>query len=290
MISIVIPAYNEAGAIQEMIGSIDQALSGAFTGGLEILVVDDGSTDGTGAIAAGSGATVARHPHNVGYGQALMTGIQAARHDTIVIIDADLTYPVDAIPALVAEFHKGFDMVVGARSGRYYEGSFSKNALRRLLKILVEFTAGRTVPDVNSGLRVFSRKTVLSYLPQLCRTFSFTTSLTLAYMMTGRFVTYRPIVYHARVGDTKVRLFRDSLRTLQFIVQAIIYYNPIKVFIPLALLALGVAAVAGLGALMTGATMPFLFVGAGLLAAIVVFALGLVAVLLRAVTPGNGLS
>jgi glycosyltransferase involved in cell wall biosynthesis len=290
MISIVIPAYNEAGAIRGTIASIDQALAGAFTGGLEILVVDDGSTDDTGAIAAGSGATVARHPHNVGYGQALMTGIQAARHDTIVIIDADLTYPVDAIPALVAEFHTGFDMVVGTRSGRYYEGLFSKNALRRLLKILVEFTAGRPVPDVNSGLRVFSRKTVLAYLPQLCRTFSFTTSLTLAYMMTGRFVTYRPIAYHARVGDTKVRLFRDSLRTLQYIVQAIIYYNPIKVFIPLGLLALGVAVAAGLGALVTGATMPFLFVGAGLLAAIGVFALGLVAVLLRAITPGNSLS
>lgn len=290
MISIVIPAYNEAGAIQTTIGAITQALAGAFSDGFEILVVDDGSTDETGVIAAAAGATVARHPHNVGYGQALMTGIKAARHDTIVIIDADLTYPVDAIPSLVAEFHKGFDMVVGARSGRYYEGSFSKNTLRRLLKILVEFTAGRTVPDVNSGLRVFSQKTVLDYMPQLCRTFSFTTSLTLAYMLTGRFVAYRPIAYHARVGDTKVRMFRDSLRTLQYIVQAIIYYNPIKVFIPLALLALAVAIVAGFGAWATGATVAFLFTGAGILTAITVFALGLVAVLLRAVTPGNGVS
>lgn len=288
MITIVIPAYNEADAIHGTISSVKAALASSFDDTLEVLVVDDGSTDNTATIAAEAGATVARHPHNGGYGQALMTGIAAARHDTIVIIDADLTYPVDAIPALVTEFQRGIDMVVGARSGRHYEGSFSKNALRRLLKMLVEFTAGRSVPDVNSGLRVFSRKTALNYLPQLCRTFSFTTSLTLAYMMTGRFVTYLPIAYHARVGDTKVRLFRDSLRTLQYIVQAIVYYNPIKVFILLAIAAMTVGVLAALGALaIDGAALPIFFMASGALAGIVIFALGLVAVLLRAIAPGR---
>jgi glycosyltransferase involved in cell wall biosynthesis len=287
MISIVVPAYNEADSIRGTVTSVMTALASSFDS-LEVLVVDDGSTDETASIAAAAGATVARHPHNGGYGQALMTGIRAARHDTIVIIDADLTYPVDAIPALVKEFNRGIDMVVGARTGKHYEGSASKSLLRSLLKMLVEFTAGRTVPDVNSGLRVFSRKTVVAYLPQLCRTFSFTTSLTLAYMMTGKFVTYLPIAYHDRVGDTKVRLFRDSLRTLQYIVQAIVYYNPIKVFILLALAAAGVGLVTAVTALMfSSATVPLLFLGAGALTALVIFAMGLVAVLLRAVMPGS---
>ena len=289
MISIVIPAYNEADAIGGTISSVKSALAASFDSTLEVLVVDDGSNDRTATIAAEAGATVARHPHNGGYGQALMTGIRAARHDTIVIIDADLTYPVEAIPALVQEFKRGIDMVVGARQGRHYDGSFSKNALRRLLQIMVEFTAGRSVPDVNSGLRVFSRQTVITYMPQLCRTFSFTTSLTLAYMMTGRFVTYLPIAYHARVGATKVRLFRDSLRTLQYIVQAIVYYNPIKVFILLAAGAVAVGAIGALAALLLvgGAVVPLLSVTFGALSALVIFALGLVAVLLRAIAPGQ---
>lgn len=285
MISIVIPAYNEADAIRGTIVSIKEALAPSFDDTLEVLVVDDGSTDDTAGIAAAAGASVARHPHNGGYGQALMTGIKAARHDTIVIIDADLTYPVESIPALVAEYQRGFDMVVGARTGRHYEGSVSKSTLRRVLKILVEYTAGRQVPDVNSGLRVFSRKTVLAYFPQLCRTFSFTTSLTLAYMMTGRFVAYQPIAYHERVGDTKVRMFRDSLRTLQYIVEAIVYYNPIKVFIPLSVLAIAIGLIAALPVMLSErALWPLTLLASGGLAAITVFALGLVAVLLRAVS------
>ena len=122
-------------------------------------------------------------------------------------------------------------MVVGARSGDHYRESAIKAPLRYLLKWLVEFTTGRRIPDVNSGLRVFSRADAMPLLDDLCNTFSFTTSLTLAYLMTSRFVGYVPIDYHSRVGQTKVRLFRDSLRTLQFIVQAILQYNPLKLFI-----------------------------------------------------------
>ena len=122
-------------------------------------------------------------------------------------------------------------MVVGARTGKYYRESIMKSLLRIILKFLVEFTAGRSIPDINSGLRVFSKKTITNYLQHLCNTFSFTTSLTLAYMMTGKFVEYIPIEYGKRMGVSKVRLFRESLRTLQYITQSIIYYNPLKLFI-----------------------------------------------------------
>jgi glycosyltransferase involved in cell wall biosynthesis len=288
MISIVIPALNEADGIQGTIESLREVLAAASEPESEILVVDDGSTDDTAAIAASAGATIVRHPHNVGYGQALKSGILAARHDTIVIIDADLTYPAEAIPELLRAFREGFDMVVGARTGHHYEGSVFKGPLREILKFMVEFSAGRSIPDANSGLRVFSRATISGYLPHLCNTFSFTTSLTLAYMLTGRFVTYVPIAYHERVGKTKVRLFKDSLRTLQYIVQAIIYYNPLKLFLMLTLLTIGLALAGFITAAVTGLTAPYLLGIGGLLVSILVFALGLIADLMRQILVRTG--
>jgi glycosyltransferase involved in cell wall biosynthesis len=288
MISIVIPAFNEAGGIAGTIASLRQALAASPEEGAEILVVDDGSSDDTGRLAAEAGASVVRHPHNVGYGQALKSGILAARHDTIVIIDADLTYPAESIPELVAEYRKGFDMVVGARTGHHYAGSVFKGPLRDMLKFLVEFSAGRSIPDANSGLRVFSRKTVSGYLPHLCNTFSFTTSMTLAYMLTGRFVTYLPIPYHERVGTTKVKLLKDSLRTLQYIVQAIIYYNPLKLFLLLTLITVGLAVAGFVTAAITGLNAPYFLGVGGLLMSIVVFALGLLADLLRQILVRTG--
>jgi len=288
MISIVIPALNEAGGIAGTIDSLQQVLAHSPEAGAEILVVDDGSSDATARIAAEAGATVVRHPHNVGYGQALKSGIRAARHDTIVIIDADLTYPAQSIPELVAEFRKGFDMVVGARTGHHYTGSVFKGPLRDILKFLVEFSAGRSIPDANSGLRVFSRATIAGYLPHLCNTFSFTTSLTLAYMLTGRFVTYLPIPYHERVGKTKVKLLKDSLLTLQYIIQAIIYYNPLKLFLLLTLITIMLAVSGFLAAAITGLHAPYLLGIGGLLMSIAVFALGLLADLLRQILVRTG--
>ena len=179
-----------------------------------------------------------RHPHNVGYGRSLKNGIAAAQYDMIAICDADGTYPAAAIPELVRLHREGFDMAVGRRQGPHYRESMLKMPMRALLRFLVEWTAGRHIPDINSGLRVFSRAAVMQYFAHLCDTFSFTTSLTLAYMMTGRFVAYAPIDYFERAGRSKVRLFRDALRTLQYIVEAILYYNPLKLFLLFSLICL----------------------------------------------------
>jgi glycosyltransferase involved in cell wall biosynthesis len=281
MISLVIPALNEEDAIAGTILSLRKVLVDSGITNAEIILIDDGSSDKTGARAAEAGARVIRHPHNVGYGRALKSGIRAAKYDTIVMIDADLTYPAEAIPGMLVEYGKGFDMVVGARTGQHYRESAFKVPLRTLLKSLVEYTAGRDVPDVNSGLRVFSRQAILSYLDHLCDTFSFTTSLTLAYMLTHKFVSYMPISYHARMGSSKVRLLRDSLRTLQYIVQAIVYYNPIKIFL---LLSLGCIALAAFGFLFSAIfhTGEMLAVG-GLLLSVLMFGLGLLADLVRQV-------
>jgi polyisoprenyl-phosphate glycosyltransferase len=281
MISIVIPAYNEAEAIVGTIAGIRRALETTPFSGAEIVVVDDGSADKTAELARECGVIVIGHAHNVGYGQSLKSGIAAAGNDTIVITDADLTYPPEAIPELVAEFERGFDMVVGARTGHHYQGSVFKGPLRNVLKVLVEFSVGRSVPDANSGMRVFSRKTIHGYLRHLCNTFSFTTSLTLAYMLTGRFVKFVPIAYHARVGATKVRLLKDALRTLQYIVQSIIYYNPLKIFLLLTIVTIALSATGFVMAAVTGLTAPYFLGIGGLLMSIIVFALGLLADLLR---------
>ena len=277
MISVVIPAFNEAASIRATIEDVRRALSLLEH---EIIVVDDGGSDATGEHATAAGARVVRHPHNLGYGAALKTGVRTAQHDTIVITDADGTYPNGDIPKLLAEYGRGFNMVVGARSGDHYRESAVKAPLRYLLKWLVEFTTGRRIPDVNSGLRVFSKADALPLLNDLCNTFSFTTSLTLAYLMTSRFVGYVPIDYHSRVGQTKVRLFRDSLRTLQFIVQAILQYNPLKLFI----LICGIEALIGILLLivwrLSYSSVAFSLGAGSLLMIVPVFCLGLLADLL----------
>lgn len=231
MISIIIPAYNEQDAIVETIEKSRACLPQSEFGPVEVIVVDDCSTDKTAGLAQKTGVKVISHPQNSGYGRSLKDGILAAKYDTIVITDADGTYPLDQIPVLIKECRKGFDMVIGARQGKKFDPTLIQRILRTALKWLVEFTTGRVIPDINSGLRVFSKKEAIKFFPHLSNAFSFTTSLTLAYMLTGKFVTFIPIEFHERIGKAKVRLARDMFRTLQYITEAILYYNPIKLFL-----------------------------------------------------------
>lgn len=230
-ISIIIPAYNEENAIADTVNEIVNICNQSKLHDYEIIVVNDGSTDQTALKLAHMNVKIINHPHNIGYGRSLKDGVKAAQHDTIVITDADRTYPFDQVPNLLEEYQKGFDMVVGARTGKHYHGSIIKSPLRRILRFIVEFSAERKIPDINSGLRVFSKRKVMPMLSRLCNTFSFTTSMTLGFIMSGFFVKYIEIPYHERNGKTKVKLFKDSLRTLQYILQAINYYNPIKLFL-----------------------------------------------------------
>lgn len=281
MISVIIPALNERDSIVSTVERASSVLSDAQLKPFEILVVDDGSNDGTGDMARGAGARVLTHPHNVGYGRSLKDGIAAASYDTIVITDADGSYPLEAVPMLVALYQDGFDMVVGARSGQHYRESALKSPLRVLLKAIVEFTANRRIPDINSGLRVFSRDVSMRYFNHVSDVFSFTTSLTLAYMMNAKFVTYLEIDYRERVGRSKVRLFRDSMRTLQYIVEAATYYNPLKIFALFAIICLSLAFASILGGVILQLVSAFLLGVGAILLAILVFAMGLLAVLLK---------
>ncbi len=236
MISVILPCYNEEYSIDEGIKNIKTELD-KFGAEYEVIVVDDGSNDESVKKLKSLDVKLVTHPHNIGYGAALKSGIKKANFDTIIISDIDGSYPANHIPELLNIYFDsnknslGFDMLVGARNGKEYHGSFFKFLFRKLLKFLVEWTTGRKIIDINSGLRIFSKKTISSFLPQLCNTFSFTTSLTLAYLLTNKFVKYHPIEYEKRIGKSHVKIFRDSLRTLQYITEAIIFYNPLKLFL-----------------------------------------------------------
>lgn len=275
-ITILLPACNERDGIGVTVEGIKSVAKSLGPGPVEILVVDDGSDDGTGDIAERAGARTIRHPHNLGYGAAVKTGIRSASFDTIVMTDADGSYPADAMPGLVDLYRQGFDMAVGARSGRVYRGSALKWPMRLILRFLVEWTAGRQIPDINSGLRVFSRATMLRYLPALSSSFSFTTSATLVYMLAGRFVAYRPIGYGERIGTSHVRLWRDSLRTLQYIVRTIVLFNPIKLFLLLALICFFGGVIGGIMLWLLGRLdLGIVVVALAAFSGVIVFALGL---------------
>lgn len=262
-VSIIIPAYNEENALREVVERVQ-----ALPIDKQIIVVNDGSTDNTAEVAKTLHITFVSRPGNIGYGKSVKDGMEAAIHDTVVLTDADGTYPIEDIPKLVEEYNKGYDMVVGARSGSHYWTSPIKSFFRLVLKAISEFVSGEKIPDINSGLRVFSKQTAQSYNRDLCDTFSFTTTITLIYFLTKHTVQYVPISYEKRIGNSKVHHLRDSLRTMQYMTECIITYNPIKLFI---LLAVSTACIGLLSSIVLQWTGVFM----GLYASIIVFCMGL---------------
>jgi len=226
LVSVLIPAYNEENAIIKTIKDLESALSRSGWG-YEIIVVDDSSTDGTAQAAKTTGVRVLSHPKNIGYGGALRTGIENASYEWVATIDADCSYPAEELLKLFP-FADKHDMVVGARQGKHYWGTLLKYPARILFLAIAQFVVGKKIPDVNSGLRLMKKSIVTEMLPRLSRGFSFSTTITLSFLSSFRFVHFEPIVYSSRVGSSKVRYIRDTLRTLQLMLETIVYYNPIK--------------------------------------------------------------
>ena len=231
-VSVIIPAYNERAAVGGQVASVRQALQRR---GIthEVIVVDDGSQDGTTEEAVRAEARVLRHLKNRGYGAAIKTGIAAAKYETIAITDADGTYPSEQIPALL-EILKTADMAVGARTGANVNIPLIRRPGKWMLRWLAERIAGQPIPDLNSGLRVFRRELALQYFPVLSNKFSFTTTITLALLADDYHVVYHPIDYYARVGQSKI-VPRHFMDFIILVLRMAMLFQPLKVFLPAAL-------------------------------------------------------
>ena len=271
-VSVVIPALNEGNHVADEVRAVDAVLA-ASGWKYEILVVDDGSSDDTAERALESGARVLSRRVNRGYGAALKVGVRHAQHSWILITDADGTYPVDAIPLLLAESDAN-SMVVGARTGASVKIPLARRPAKAFLRWLASYLAGRNLPDINSGLRLMRKDLIQRYEHLLPDGFSFTTTITLASACNGHPVEYLPINYRARLGQSKIRP-RHAYDFTLLILRTIVFFNPLKVFIP----AGGILALIGLGKFiydMTRANLSesaiFLF-----LSALIIFAVGLLA-------------
>ena len=243
-VSVVLPVYNERGHLRAEIDRIRHALEQSPYS-FEIIVVDDGSNDGSEAeLPTIPGIRLIRHSHNRGTGAARRTGTTAARGRVVVWTDVDMTYPNDEIPMLVKELD-GFDHVVGARRTEAGTQRFLRVPAKWFIRKLASYLVETDIPDLNSGLRAFRRDVGMQYVHHLPTGFSCVTTLTMSFLANGYQIKYVPIDYSPRAGTSKFHWWRDTKRYLLQVVRMTLSYNPLKVFLPLGGLLLAV----GLGKL-----------------------------------------
>jgi glycosyltransferase involved in cell wall biosynthesis len=224
--SIVIPAFNEAASIASLVGDLRRA--GAWR---EILVVDDGSTDDTGAKAAAAGAQVIRHPYNKGNGAAVKTGIRRATGSFVLIVDADGQHqPSDAV-RLVAHLHD-YDLVVGARSVESHASS-ARRLGNAALNWIASYLTEQPIPDLTSGFRAARRDHLLEFLHLLPNGFSTPTTTTLAFIKAGYSVRFEPVDAARRQGQSKIHLGSDGVSFLLILLKVITIFSPLRIFLPI---------------------------------------------------------
>ena len=242
--AVIIPVYNERGAIKETVTRIQRICSAIPGYEFEIVCINDGSSDGTGEILAQlHNITILSHDVNRGYGAALRTGLDYCSHEWIFITDADGTYPLEDLPKLLECAESGADMVVGSRNGNGIRSSLPHQLARWILRKMVHGLTGVMVPDLNSGMRVFRKALYTEFRHLLPMGFSFTTTLTVASLYSGRRVRYIPINYERRIGKSNIKPVQDFLGFAMLIVRLASYFEPLRFFLPAAfgLFALGVA-------------------------------------------------
>lgn len=230
-VTIIIPAYNE----EEGLGKFLEELTGlASKKDWEVIVIDDGSTDGTAAVIERSGARLCRHPYNKGYGAALKTGIRNATGDIVVMMDSDGQHDPADIEKLI-EHIADYEMVVGERD----KSKGVRGPGKKVLSMVANYLSGMKIPDLNSGFRAFRKETILQFLHICPNGFSFTTTITLAYLRSAYSVKYIPIPAEERVGrPSNVKFFKDGYKTFLLIIRVIVLFNPLKVFVPVSLVLL----------------------------------------------------
>ena len=235
LVSVLVPAYNEENAIEETITKLNAALGELES--FELLVVEDGSEDGTLAklkdLASRFPALrVVQHDRNRGYGAALKTGMRHAHSELIAIIDADGTYPIADLPKLV-RLAADYDMVVGARTGNNVEYPLIRKIPKYFLRRWINWIVKTNVPDINSGMRVFRKAMGQRFVRILPDGFSFTITITISSIRNNYRVLFEPIDYFERKGKSKIKPIHDTLRFLQIIGRTGMYFAPVRILFPI---------------------------------------------------------
>ncbi len=234
-VSVVLPVYNELDNLEEEVTRIRKSLVDSDLT-FEIIVVDDGSIDGSAVLAASlEGVRVIRFATNRGAGSARRYGTMSAVGEVVVWTDVDMTYPNDRIPELVAALD-GYDQVVGARTSEQGTLRHFRTPAKWLIRKLASYLSRHDIPDLNSGFRAFRREVGDQFLFLLPRGFSCVTTITLAFLSNGYSVRYVPIEYSPRVGSSKFHWWRDTQRYLLQVIRMILMHEPIRFFGPLAAL------------------------------------------------------
>jgi glycosyltransferase involved in cell wall biosynthesis len=234
-VSVVIPAFNEAAVIDGVVASLQ-----ASARWREIIVVDDGSLDDTGARAAAAGAIVVRHPYNKGNGAAVKSGIRRAAGEYVLIVDGDGQHRAADAQRLVARLGE-YDLVIAARAGST-QATQARRAGNNALNGLASYLTGRTIPDLTSGFRAARRAHLLEFLHLLPNGFSTPTTTTLAFIKAGYNVAFEPTEARPRIGQSKIRLARDGAKFLMIILKVVTLFSPLRVFVPIALASFTVGA------------------------------------------------
>jgi glycosyltransferase involved in cell wall biosynthesis len=239
-VSIVIPALNEEDVIAEVVAQLRAAAPWR-----EVIVVDDGSTDGTSARATAAGACVIRHPYNKGNGAAVKTGIRHAQGEFVLIVDADGQHqPADAT-RIVARLGE-YDLVVGARAATT-QATATRRRGNEVLNSLASYLTGRPIPDLTSGFRGARREHLHEFLHLLPNGFSTPTTTTLAFIKAGYNVAFEPVAARQRVGRSKIRLTRDGASFFLILLKVITIFSPLRVFVPISALSFAVGTLYGIG-------------------------------------------
>lgn len=226
MICVVIPAYNEESAIGSVVHGLAQRLPNA-----EIIVVNDGSTDNTAAIAEKAGAVVLSHDHQRGYGASIKTGMQAASGDYIISCDGDGQHSPEDVMLLVKECD-GYDMVIGERnSDSYAPVPLLRVPGKLIMEWFANYLTGQKIPDVNSGLRIFKKDTLMRYMHLLPDGFSFSTTSTFAMLKTNKRIKYVPIKIGKRKGKSTVCQWKHGTEALLLMLRLTVLFDPLKVFL-----------------------------------------------------------
>ena len=253
--SIVVPCFNEALAVAKTAKDILTTLNkwedeADVKLSFELIFVNDGSTDDTSEKLSILGQDyknleVIDSKANCGYGASLKKGILAAKYDSIVITDADGTYPNERIPELIQGLEKS-DMVIGARIGKNVQIPTLRRPVKWLLLQYARWMSKADIKDLNSGLRSMKKDKVFKFWNMLPNAFSFTSTITLSMHIEGLNVSYLPIDYHARIGSSSIKPIQDTLRFFSLVLRTVMYFKPLQVFGTMGLVMLAVAICVGI--------------------------------------------